>query len=215
MPMAWRYAAASVVGTSHHATGIPCQDAHLCESFPDDAGNSMIALIASDGAGSAKYGEIGARIATRTMLEQVKAWASGGGIIRDLSSGIAHGWLDGVRETIAEEAGASQATLRDYAATLLFALIDEDNSAFGQVGDGAIVTSSAVGAWDRQFRPKRGMYAPTKWDWSFFVGTLGLFFSLMFLFIRFLPVISIFEMRTIATGDDAVSADTRDMEGRA
>ena len=28
-----------------------------------------------------------------------------------------------------------------------------------------------------------------------FVGTLGLFFSLMFLFIRFLPVISIFEMR--------------------
>ena len=30
-----------------------------------------------------------------------------------------------------------------------------------------------------------------------FFGTIGLFFSLMFLFIRFLPIISIFEMRTI------------------
>jgi hypothetical protein len=35
------------------------------------------------------------------------------------------------------------------------------------------------------------------------VGTLGLFFSLMFLFIRFLPVISIFEMRGITTGHDS------------
>ena len=42
-----------------------------------------------------------------------------------------------------------------------------------------------------------GMYSPTVWDWSMFVGTIGLFFCLMFLFIRFLPVISIFEMRTI------------------
>ena len=31
----------------------------------------------------------------------------------------------------------------------------------------------------------------------------------MFLFIRFLPVISIFEMRTIAKGDDPASADVR------
>ena len=30
-----------------------------------------------------------------------------------------------------------------------------------------------------------------------FFGTIGMFFMLMFLFIRFLPVISIFEMRTI------------------
>ena len=41
------------------------------------------------------------------------------------------------------------------------------------------------------------MYAPTFWDWSTFVGTIGLFLSLLFLFLRFLPMISIFEMRTI------------------
>jgi Ni/Fe-hydrogenase subunit HybB-like protein len=42
-----------------------------------------------------------------------------------------------------------------------------------------------------------GHYSPTVWDWATFIGTLGLFFSLLFLFVRFLPMISIFEMRTL------------------
>jgi molybdopterin-containing oxidoreductase family membrane subunit len=42
-----------------------------------------------------------------------------------------------------------------------------------------------------------GMYYPTFWDWSTYLGTIGLFFALLFLFIRFLPMISIFEMRTL------------------
>jgi molybdopterin-containing oxidoreductase family membrane subunit len=41
------------------------------------------------------------------------------------------------------------------------------------------------------------MYYPTKFDWSMFLGTIGLFFALLFLFIRFLPVISITEMREL------------------
>jgi molybdopterin-containing oxidoreductase family membrane subunit len=41
------------------------------------------------------------------------------------------------------------------------------------------------------------MYKPTIWDFSMFLGTIGLFLSLLFLFIRFLPMISIFEIRTI------------------
>ena len=46
-----------------------------------------------------------------------------------------------------------------------------------------------------------GMYHGTKWDIMTFVGTLGLFLTLFFLFIRFLPAISIFEMRTITKAD--------------
>jgi molybdopterin-containing oxidoreductase family membrane subunit len=41
------------------------------------------------------------------------------------------------------------------------------------------------------------MYIPTRWDWATYVGTIGLFLTLFFLFIRFLPAISIFEMRTL------------------
>src|SRR5438874_5173526 len=50
----------------------------------------------------------------------------------------------------------------------------------------------------RDFLPSAwGNYAPTFWDWSTFVGTIGLFLSLLFLFLRFLPMISIAEMRAI------------------
>jgi Ni/Fe-hydrogenase subunit HybB-like protein len=50
----------------------------------------------------------------------------------------------------------------------------------------------------RDFLPSSwGMYSGTIWDYSTFVGSIGLFLALMFLFIRFLPMISIFEMRTI------------------
>ena len=42
-----------------------------------------------------------------------------------------------------------------------------------------------------------GMYYPTVWDWSTFIGTMGLFLTLFYLFIRVLPMISIFEIRTL------------------
>ena len=42
-----------------------------------------------------------------------------------------------------------------------------------------------------------GMYYPTRWDWMTFIGTLGFFLAAMFLFLRILPMISIFEMRTL------------------
>jgi molybdopterin-containing oxidoreductase family membrane subunit len=42
-----------------------------------------------------------------------------------------------------------------------------------------------------------GMYYPTRWDWAVFIGTLGFFLACMFLFLRILPMISIFEMRTL------------------
>jgi len=50
----------------------------------------------------------------------------------------------------------------------------------------------------RDFLPSSwGMYYPTRWDWMLYIGTIGLFLTLLFLFIRFLPVISIFEMREL------------------
>lgn len=40
-----------------------------------------------------------------------------------------------------------------------------------------------------------GRYAPTFWDYATMIGSLGLFLTLFFLFIRYLPMISITEMR--------------------
>jgi molybdopterin-containing oxidoreductase family membrane subunit len=50
----------------------------------------------------------------------------------------------------------------------------------------------------RDFLPSSwGNYSPTFWDWAMFAGTGGLFCTLLFLFIRYLPMISISEMRML------------------
>jgi molybdopterin-containing oxidoreductase family membrane subunit len=56
----------------------------------------------------------------------------------------------------------------------------------------------------RDFLPSAWrMYYPTIWDIIHFVGSLGLFFTLLFLFIRLLPMISIFELRELVHEEEA------------
>jgi molybdopterin-containing oxidoreductase family membrane subunit len=62
----------------------------------------------------------------------------------------------------------------------------------------------------RAFVPAEwAMYYPTFWDFATYIGTIGLFLTLLFLFIRFLPMISIFELREL------VSRKEEEGEGRA
>jgi hypothetical protein len=50
----------------------------------------------------------------------------------------------------------------------------------------------------RDFMPSAwGRYSATVWDYATFVGTLGLFTMLIFLFVRGLPAIAISEMREL------------------
>jgi molybdopterin-containing oxidoreductase family membrane subunit len=55
-----------------------------------------------------------------------------------------------------------------------------------------------VTSLQRDFLPSSwAMYSPRIFDWTMFIGTIGFFFTLLFLFVRFVPVISIFEVRTL------------------
>jgi molybdopterin-containing oxidoreductase family membrane subunit len=59
----------------------------------------------------------------------------------------------------------------------------------------------------RDFLPSSwGMYYPTRWDIFTFFGTIGLFLFLVFLFLRYLPLISIFEMRTLVAEEEEKKA---------
>jgi molybdopterin-containing oxidoreductase family membrane subunit len=50
----------------------------------------------------------------------------------------------------------------------------------------------------RDFVPSSwGMYFPTKWDWMTLIGSVGLFLTLLFLFLRLLPAISSSEIRSV------------------
>jgi Ni/Fe-hydrogenase subunit HybB-like protein len=49
----------------------------------------------------------------------------------------------------------------------------------------------------RDYTPSKwDMFYPTRWDWATLVGVFGLFGTLFYLFIRFLPMISIVEVRS-------------------
>ncbi len=55
-----------------------------------------------------------------------------------------------------------------------------------------------VTSLSRDYLPSSwGHYTATRWDYATFFGTVGLFTAAMFLFIRIMPAISIFEMRTL------------------
>jgi Ni/Fe-hydrogenase subunit HybB-like protein len=55
----------------------------------------------------------------------------------------------------------------------------------------------------RDFMPSAwGRYQPTVWDWATFIGTIGLFTTLIFLFVRVLPAISIAEMRELVAHNE-------------
>ncbi len=51
---------------------------------------------------------------------------------------------------------------------------------------------------DHDFLPSSwDQFVPTFWDWSLYLGTFGLFFTCTFLFIRFVPMINVFEVREL------------------
>jgi Ni/Fe-hydrogenase subunit HybB-like protein len=72
-----------------------------------------------------------------------------------------------------------------------------------------IAASVTVGMWlerfmllvtalYRDFLPSSWhAYVPTFWDWAVFAGTIGLFFFLFLLFVRLLPMISMFELKEV------------------
>ncbi len=60
----------------------------------------------------------------------------------------------------------------------------------------------------RDFMPSAwGLFHATRWDFAVLFGSIGLFLMLVFLFIRFLPLISIFEMRSLVNEEDQKAAE--------
>jgi len=56
-----------------------------------------------------------------------------------------------------------------------------------------------VASLQRDFLPSSwGTYAPTFWDWAILIGSLGTFGWLFLMFVRFLPALSMSEMRKLA-----------------
>jgi hypothetical protein len=160
----WSIAAASVTGSSHVRVSLPCQDSAIAKVFHDAAGDEILVIVVADGAGSASRAEIGSSIACSTISEAAEVYFAAGGQLDGIDIGIATSWVQMVRKAVSIRAEEDIGTLRDYACTLLVAVVGQDSSAILQIGDGAIVVSDGAG-WSWVHWPQRGEFANT----TFFV----------------------------------------------
>lgn len=159
--MPWRIAAASVVGTSHLKTGQPCQDSS--RAMLVDAGvNSALICAVSDGAGSAAHSEIGSQVAAATATLLIENYLRTGQEINAIKRETALSWLAQIQSTLSSLASEANTASREFACTLLVAVIGTDSAAFFQVGDGAMVVSEeGDDGWAYVFWPQHGEYINT------------------------------------------------------
>jgi hypothetical protein len=159
--MCWRVVAASSVGTSHVATGAVCQDSVGAELFETQYGTVLLAIV-SDGAGSAAHSEVGSSTAVETMRRLARSYLSDH-TVASIERKTAEDWLLTIQADINEIAEQHSAVARDFACTLLVAIVGLDAAVFSQIGDGAIVVAKASDPreWSPVFWPQHGEYVNT------------------------------------------------------
>jgi hypothetical protein len=156
-PSSWRLAAASSLGTSHAKLGTLCQDANSCEVLFSAAGEALLVAAVADGAGSAARSGDGARLACALILDEARMLVASGGDIAYLSREVVCDWLVRFQSEIGIRAESEGLAPRDFACTLLVAMVGDDRAAFFQIGDGAMVVSDGDDyAWI--FWPDNGEY---------------------------------------------------------
>jgi hypothetical protein len=158
----WRIVRASVVGSSHIKSGTPCQDSSLHELIDCAAKAPVLVAVISDGAGSAEQAEIGSSTTCRAFVTLVQLFIADGGHVSSLDRTQAECWVKQIAEELDRKAKENGHDVREYACTLLAAIIAHDTAAFIQIGDGAIVTSHGEeDGWSWVFWPQKGQFANT------------------------------------------------------
>ncbi len=155
----WKYGLASVAGTSHLKTALPCQDASRAEIVFDQFGQEVLIAVVSDGAGSAAQAQLGSVMATEFFIAKVKTHFEAGGSLEQLASGFIETWIAAFQQTAASWRGEGS-TIQEFACTLLAAVIGNQQVIYFHLGDGAIVEGQndlyRCGSW-----PQQGEYANT------------------------------------------------------
>jgi len=140
-PAKWRYAHASAAGAAHVNQNRVCQDRLVCRAIETDRGEILIAAVA-DGAGSTTNGQIGAEIACEYFFEQTaKFLKSKNASVESLNGEFGRHWITYLQEKIANAALEEKKPMREFAATLIGAVVGENGAAFYQIGDGGVVYS--------------------------------------------------------------------------
>lgn len=157
----WRYAVASVAGSSHERKGIACQDAGLCRIIKTYNDEQIIVAVASDGAGSAQFSHIGSALACDLWIDEVHRHIQLRREPDEIGERFAKNWIECFQQQIRKKADQYCAKPREFACTVLAVAAGNDWAAFMQIGDGAIVTSTQDNPdlYHWIFWPDNGEYA--------------------------------------------------------
>lgn len=153
----WKFVNAAARGTSHDATGTPCQDDCFVDVTHSAAGEPVLVAAVADGAGSASRSEVGSGIACASLVTRVIDTLRTTDLA-ELDRADVESWLEHVRGEIAARAAAESIDLRQFACTILGGAVGEHSALFFQIGDGAIVVGGADGLHP-VFWPEAGEYA--------------------------------------------------------
>jgi hypothetical protein len=123
-------------------------------------GSPVLVAACADGAGSASQADLGARLACLGFIRLACAALRDGLPVEDIDAHRLLDWYERVRGLISLEASLRNLELRDLACTLLTAIVGEDETAFSQIGDGAIVYRGEKNL-QTVFWPQAGEYAST------------------------------------------------------
>ena len=157
----WGWIGACSTGTSHLQAGVGCDDSAACLEVQTPVGSALVA-VASDGAGSAALSHCGSRIVTQTFCRSVSAFLKNGGRAAMLHEQTAYDWLDEIRDRISLAARKSAAKPRDFAATLIGCVVEDNIASVIHVGDGACAIRRAqTTEWHVPSWPAQGEYAST------------------------------------------------------
>ena len=152
----WRYVQATVPGVAHRVSGSECQDACAVQALTLSNGSLALALTVADGAGSALRSQEGAEQACQTLLAECTAWLTQA-TDADWNPALAESWLERVQTALKQQATDAGLPAREFACTLLGAVIAVDRALFLQIGDGAIIINAGDG-YRPVFWPQGGEY---------------------------------------------------------
>jgi hypothetical protein len=159
MARPWKLLSGSAVGASHQRSQEPCQDYALGRVVQTGA-DAVLVVACADGAGSSRYAELGARLACLGMVRAITAAIEEGLRVAEIDPHRLLHWHRQTRGALATEACLRNLDIREFACTLLTAIVGQQHAAFSQIGDGAIVAWRDK-VYQTVFWPQTGEYANT------------------------------------------------------
>jgi len=157
--MSYKYYYSSIKGTSHEKTNTPKQD-DLCVSCFDVNNTKYLISAVADGAGTAKHSDISSKHICKFLNKRMSNWLK----VNDISTfnqDLMCSWIRQFQQILNRYIRMNKLeSIRDFATTILFAVLSDKGNIFVQIGDGAISIGNAK-ELECVFKPQKGEYANT------------------------------------------------------